>query len=88
MNENKLPEYARKIAANMFPQITKRSYSQWEVEKLLIDVCNEGNKALLQKVREIIGEDENEPGYWSEGIYRNHFRKELRTKLDELEKEK
>lgn len=55
MNENKLPEYARKIAANMFPQITKRSYSQWEVEKLLIAVCNEGNKALLQKVREIVG---------------------------------
>lgn len=35
-----LPDYARKIASEMYPQVS-RTYSQWEVEKLLIAVLNE-----------------------------------------------
>ncbi|MBP9819378.1 hypothetical protein KBC79_01430 [Candidatus Woesebacteria bacterium] len=50
---NKLPEYARKIAAKMYPQITKKDYSQWEVERLLIAVCNEARQTHLDLLREV-----------------------------------
>ncbi len=46
-----LPDFARKIADKMYPQTSKNEYSQWEVEKLLIAVCDE---ARLQRDRELL----------------------------------
>ena len=45
-NIKDLPEWVRKIAAQMYPQITKTSYSQWEVERLLLKVCDECESKL------------------------------------------
>lgn len=39
--ETSAPQWMRKIAAKMYPQVTKNSYTQWEVEKLLIEINTE-----------------------------------------------
>lgn len=46
MIDTKLPEEVRKIASKMYPQTVKDSYSQWEVERLLIAVCNHYTQAI------------------------------------------
>lgn len=49
MKRKELPEWVRKIADKMYPQIHKDSYSKWEVEKLLIAVLDEAD-LLKEKV--------------------------------------
>lgn len=55
-NTKQLREDVRKIADDMFPQVNKNEYSQYEVEKLLIAV-GEHFEALLQAHEQEVREE-------------------------------